>query len=221
MNITPAQQDSIREVLWHNTKYRETFEEIYDHIITSIEHEPEGTREPHEVAQDIISNEFGGWEKLKELEKLRQTEVSSHIRAKQWQYFKEYFKAPLIVFTLLSAAVVYYMASHVTRKPLFIIIYIMAMAPVGLWVKVAPFNPFSKKHKPSVKQGIAQSLCTIGMSIFNCLVFLPSVMMNDDQYKFFNQMHISVLTVIAVLYIVLGLSIVKVFKEDLKILYTA
>lgn len=216
MNITPQEQEDVKKVLWHNIKYRETFDEVYDHVLTGIEQETASCN-AGAIARTIINNEFGGWDGIEETEKVRAQQISKHLKAKLWVYFKEWFSFPLIVLTLVAAASVYYAADIIPRKAMFLVVFCFTMMPVPFWVKAAPCNRFSKKYKPSIKAGIAERMGTIGMSILNCLIFIPGIIFNNDDYKFFRDVHASFITVIAVLFLVYGFSAIKVFKEDLKI----
>jgi hypothetical protein len=216
MTITPAQQNDIHAVLWYNVKYRETFDELYDHILTSIEHEPEGTRQPHEIAHDIIYNEFGGWDQLKKLERSREKAIRAQLWRKVWQYVKEHFSFPLIAFTLIAASAVYYLTDHVPRHLVFMVMYAIAMAPVVLWGRAAP-NRWSKRYKATLYEGIAERLGTVGMGFFNCAIFAPALLLNNEHYKYIQQAHASFLAIIAVICLIYSLSVIKIYKEDLKL----
>lgn len=216
MNITPQQQEDIRSVIWHNTKYRETFNEVYDHVLTAIE-ELSTEVNPNAMASKIIKDEFGDWDGIKATEEQRLKIIRKDILHKLWAYVKDWFSLPLIILTILAAVSVYYFAGHVPRKALFLVVFGIAMMPLPFWMKIAPRNRFSKKYKPSIKEGIAGHVATFGISILNCLLFLPGLILNNDNYHFFKELHIALITPIAVLYLVYGMSSVKVLKEDLKI----
>lgn len=216
MKVIEQEQQDIKKVLWHNIKYRETIDEVYDHILSTIEELPEGG-DAGVIARNIINNEFGGWDGLKASEQERLKAVRKYIGGRLWLYIKNWFSFPLILLTVLTAIGVYYTAGHVPRKALFLVVFGIAMMPLPFWLKIAPCNRFSKKYKPSIKEGIAERIATLGVSVLNCLIFLPGVLLNNDNYKFFREVHIAIITPIAVLYLVYGISSIKVLKEDLKI----
>lgn len=217
MNITQAQQANIREVLWHNLKFRETFDEIYDHILTSIEHAEVNDKPPHEMAADIIKNEFGGWEKLKEMEISRQKEIQVQLRGKLWRLMKSYFRFPLIMFTLLASGSFYYAADHLPRKFIMLAFFCSVMVPFIMWCRMAPINRWSKRYKASIKERSAESLGTLGFSLFNCLMFIPQLFAGKESYLVINHAHASVLALAAIVYITYSLSAIRIFQEDLKV----
>lgn len=216
MIVTQEQQESIREVLWHNLKFKETFDELYDHILTSIEHTQTSEKLPHEIAADIIKNEFGGWEKLKELEVSRQKKIQAQLRSKLWNLMKGYFRFPLIVFTLLASGSFYYAADHLPRKVMMLVLMGTVIMPFIMWCRIAPKNRWSKKYKASIKENAAEYIGTLGFGLFNCLMFVPQLVTGVN-YMVFNNIHTSVLALAAVVYTVYSLSAIRLFQEDLNV----
>ncbi len=216
MIVTQAQQESIREVLWHNLKFKETFDELYDHILTSIEHTETSEKPPHEIAADIIKNEFGGWEKLKELEVSRQKKIQAQLRGKLWKLMKGYFRFPLIVFTLLASGSFYYAADHLPRKVMMLVLMGTVIMPFVMWCRIAPKNRWSKKYKASIKENAAEYIGTLGFGLFNCLMFVPQIVTGVN-YMVFNNIHASVLALAAVVYTIYSVSAIRLFQEDLNV----
>ncbi len=216
MIVTQAQQESIREVLWHNLKFKETFDELYDHILTSIEHNQTSEKLPYEIAADIIKKEFGGWEKLQELEVLRQKKIQSQLRRKLWSFMKGYFRFPLIVFTLLASGSFYYAVDHLPRKVMMLVLIGTVITPFIMWCRIAPRNRWSKRYKASIKENAAEYIGTLGFGLFNCLMFVPQLVTGVN-YMVFNNIHTSVLALAAVVYTVYSLSAIRLFQEDLNV----
>ncbi|WP_342647708.1 hypothetical protein [Mucilaginibacter sp. CSA2-8R] len=219
MTITQAQQESIREVLWHNLKFKETFDELYDHILTSIEHTETSEKLPHEIATDIIKSEFGGWEKLKELELSRQKQIQSQLRGKLWKLMKGYFRFPLILFTLLASSVFYYAADHLPRKIIVLIMFLAVMMPLLMCYRIIsfPIKRWSRKYKASIKESVVEGISKIGLGLFNCLMFIPQLFVKDGNFLVINNMHASALALAAVVYSIYSLSAIRLFQEDLNV----
>ncbi|WP_345953185.1 hypothetical protein [Mucilaginibacter sp. PAMB04168] len=215
MKMTVAQQENIREVLWNRLKYRETFDELYDHILTAIEEDEDDTP-PHLIADTIIKQEFGGWDNIKELEKGREKNVQSQFRNALWVEVKSYFRVPFIAFTLLVAVSFYFSADYISRKLLMLILFTAVMMPAVMWYRIAPCNRWSRKYKASVKESSANNLGTLGISLFNMLIFLPALFSKQQNYKFMLQAHASLVAVAAAILIIYSVSAVKVFQQNLK-----
>ncbi len=215
MLLTTAQQQNIREVLWYRTKYRETFNEVYDHILTSIEHQPDHDKAPHQMAKMIIDVEFGGWDGLKELEKQRERDLRTSLWKSLWTEFRRYFKLPLLVFTLLLSGCAFFATAHVDRGVTFFIMLFAVLVPMGFSSRSVSFNTWSKKYKASVKDRAAQKIGSLGITINNLLIILPG-MLTDGHYRLIFQAHAALVTALLVVYVVYGFSAVKVFQNNLK-----
>lgn len=74
MQLTEAQKAEIGAYIFTVPKYRETYNELYDHIINSFETNEEvyGINE----IQNIINNDFGGFSEIVALEKNYQKQLS-------------------------------------------------------------------------------------------------------------------------------------------------
>jgi hypothetical protein len=220
MMITKAEQESIREVLWHNLKYRETFDELYDHILSSIEIKEDDKQRPYELARYIVDTEFGGWDGIKKLETAREKSIQRQFRKSLWTEMKSYFSFPLIAFTVLITAGIFSIASNGSRMYISTFLFITVMVPAVTWYFIAPFNRWSKKYKPSIKERSAERLGTFGVSLFNILLLSSGLFSAQPNYKFLLKANTSLLTPVAILLIVYCLSAVKVFRREFKLQIT-
>ncbi|MFD2873890.1 hypothetical protein ACFS5N_15520 [Mucilaginibacter ximonensis] len=96
MKPIAEQQQSIKTLLRSILKYKETYDEVYDHILSSLEGLPTDANFAHTI-RDIVENELGGARGLKTLE--RKLFISS-IRGFIKDYFiniKESFTSVLMV----------------------------------------------------------------------------------------------------------------------------
>lgn len=74
MELTQEQKEEIKAYIIDVPRYRETYNELYDHILNSLKDNP-GTYDINEVVF-IINNEFGGFQAIVEEEKLYQKQLS-------------------------------------------------------------------------------------------------------------------------------------------------
>jgi hypothetical protein len=68
MKLTEQEDQFLKQYLSKVLKYRETYDELYDHIITALSHRATITSFEETIA-DIISDDFGGPGNLLKLEK--------------------------------------------------------------------------------------------------------------------------------------------------------
>src|SRR4051812_40527688 len=112
MKLNEEQLANLQQELNHAVKYKETYDELYDHILTEI-----GTydaQQPYTPAmvKQIIDNNFGGYEALKQTEKDRVKLVTAAMRKKHWQHMMEFFNFPVAAFTLAITIAAYFAAAN-------------------------------------------------------------------------------------------------------------
>lgn len=105
-------QDKLLKDYLHNVlKYRETYEEVYDHILNALN----GIDVNELLFQDninhIIANDFGGLRGLASMERSHEKSFYSSIMKKQWQNLKAWFKLPLLPVTLGLCVVIYLLSA--------------------------------------------------------------------------------------------------------------
>jgi len=217
MKVTNEEQEYLKNLLWSNVKYQETYNELYDHVLTAVEELPDNEIQRTETFNNIIENHFGGMYALEGLETERAKIVSSTIRKKQRQYLLSYFKLPLLLFTVLLAGSMYYAADMVPRKAVLIVVLFVGLSPAVIAALRGMIRFFKRKHqKPSIKDKVIEQLGTLSMSLFNMFVFLPPMFMNDDNYKFFKQAHASIITVTALFFFIYSLSFIRLYRDEFK-----
>jgi len=91
MKLTTDQEELIGQLLRRYVKYRDTYNEVYDHVLSSLDAMPDDVRFA-DALRDIVENELGGAKGLKALEKQR---IWFDLR----EFVKEYFNNLLKSFT--------------------------------------------------------------------------------------------------------------------------
>ncbi len=99
--MIPSQQqkqilrDSLRKML----NYRETYEEVYDHILSALTNEPDNIT-MNDAISKLIRTDFGGYKRLKRMEKtIKRTAIKDTVK----QYLNlvaDYFKIPFLFYTI-------------------------------------------------------------------------------------------------------------------------
>jgi len=217
MKVTHEDQEYLRSLLWLNVKYQETYNEVYDHVLTAIEEQPDTNVSKPQAFDAIINSDFGGIGTLAQLEAERAKIVSSNIRKKQWQYQLSYFKLPLLLFTVLLAGSMYYAADVISRKTILIIVLSVGFSPTIIVALRGMIRFFNRKHqKPSIKDKVIEQIGCLSMSLFNLFIFLPPLFVSDDNYKFFKQAHASLIAVTALFFFIYSLSFIRLYRDEFK-----
>jgi hypothetical protein len=217
MKVTHQEQEMLKTLIWTTVKYQETYNEVYDHVLTAVEDKPETEACKLAEFNAIIDEHFGGIKTLKELEEERAKTVSGTIKKKQRQYLLSYFKLPLLLFTVLVAGTVYYAADVVSRKVIFSIILFAGLSPVLMVAMRGIVRFFNRKScKASIKDKVIEQVGCLSMSLFNMIIFLPPLFAGNDDYKFFKQAHASLIAVTAVFFVIYSLSFIRLYRDEFK-----
>jgi hypothetical protein len=108
MKPTDQQQQWLKEYLNGVLIYRETFEEVYDHVITGLTTKTDIVSFEHSV-NDIINNDFGGYEQLPKLEKAAKKAATKNSIKVFLTHFAGYFKFPSLLYVIAASVVTYYL----------------------------------------------------------------------------------------------------------------
>jgi S-adenosylmethionine:tRNA-ribosyltransferase-isomerase (queuine synthetase) len=86
MKPTLQQTQILKKYLRSTLDYRETYQEIYDHILSAVEGNTAGASF-EEVVNNIINTDFGGAKGLVRLERQYYKSVVREVISQQWRYF--------------------------------------------------------------------------------------------------------------------------------------
>ncbi len=130
MKPTLQQEENLRTYLADILKYRETIDEVYDHVLTAVEEKSENVRFQDAVNQ-VLNDDFGGNKGLVKTERQRLRDATWEGFVQISKYIKSDFEYPNIFYTLLIFAISYYTTinivlngSSVAFLPLYIILLV-------------------------------------------------------------------------------------------------
>ena len=94
MELTQEQKIEISDYIVTVPKYRETYNELYDHILNALE-DSEASFSIEEVL-NVVNNDFGGFHEIVYQEKIYEKEVSNKYSKQFRQEMVNTFKWPAI-----------------------------------------------------------------------------------------------------------------------------
>ena len=97
----------LQDYLFKSLRYRETYNEIYDHILTALEHEP-AAEFFETTVYNVIEKEFGGSSNMLYMEVESKRLINGEVKTQYRRKFADWFKLPLVAYTLIIAAVNFY-----------------------------------------------------------------------------------------------------------------
>lgn len=215
MTVTNQDKEYLHALLWANVRNQETYDELYDHILTALECTSETEGPASRCLDIIIARDFGTIAILKDLEIERVKVLTTHIRKRLWKQLLAYFKFPLVLFTMCATALMYVMIEHISRTSIFWLITMIALVPViSHSVSQVKYLWHRKTQKLSVKDG-AIATVSYGMILLNFTVFQ---FFYSDHYWLFNHTHPLIISVVFMCYVIYTLSFIKVYNEEFKIM---
>jgi hypothetical protein len=213
MTVTNQDKEYLHALLWANVRNQETYEELYDHILTALECASETDGPASRYLDIIIARDFGTIAILKDLEIERVKVLTTHIRKRLWKRVLAYFKFPLMLFTLCATGLIFVMIGNVSRTSIFWLITMIALMPfVSHSVHLVKHLWHRETQKVSVKDGAIATI-SCGISFLNFTIFQ---IFHNDHYWLFNRTHPLVISVIFMCYSIYTLSFIKVYAEEFK-----
>jgi len=160
MKLTEEEDQLLKQYLLKILKYRETYDELYDHIITALSHKTTITSFEETIA-DILTDDFGGYDNLTKLEKAyKKVAVRDTVRL-FLIYFIGYFKFPKLLFTVAGIVMIYYFTQHVQLKESY-------LSSIGLAMACSPWIYYGAKRIKLQKENKKAG------HVFNPLIFKPT-----------------------------------------------
>jgi len=216
MKPTAQQVKNLQEYLHDTLTYRETYEEIYDHILTALEHQSEGVSY-QDAINNIIRNDFGGAENLLKIEKVNKSALVDESLKKYMGFFKGYFKSLGIIYTGSATLLIYYFLSHVSLSVMFFEL-ILAVLTLLIPVSIAVMRLFNTGYFLDTTRKSARD------KMFEYFAGGPSrllIILNIWAFKtsvlgvWFNA-HPYIVTLVIMVCAIYNLALYKLYKDEFK-----
>lgn len=215
MKISPEQDSKLRKYLRDTMRYRETYEEVYDHLITALENRPfTGTLE--EAVNQILREDFGGYDNLRKMEDDAKNAAVRNGINKYLGFYLEYFKWPRLFYTICYAAVIYWCFGHAPLIPVVLeaVVAIMFITPGVLslmrFYKIGyRFGDTKKSVRDTVFVKIA--IVPVRLFVLGSILLTMSVAQGHNIWQNANPVVITLLFVLSNIYI---RAFVKLYRDE-------
>ena len=220
MKPTSQQEENLRTYLRNELLYRETYEEVYDHILTALEQKPQDISFQDSVNQ-IIKDDFGGGKGLLEMEKKCYQSVANEAISQQWNYFKSNFRFPSLVYTLILFLTIYLIVSKIAHAS-FIISFLVFTGFVvpGILILLRYFNVgyYTLDTKKSIKDNIMRKIAYL---FYQVILFPLMLLLNHKKYiDSFIIDHTIIIDLGITVLILYILSFIKLSRDEFKVYIT-
>jgi hypothetical protein len=218
MKPTEKQLKVLQDYLHNTLTYRESYEEIYDHILSAIEHQPDNISF-EDVVNNVIRDDFGS---PKNLLKVEQTSKKVLVRDSLRQfagYFVDCFKAPALLYTTGLALTMYYSLVQIkytefVTQCIFAVLFGLIVIVPGVIYLMRLYNTgyILGTTKKSAKDRLFETLAGMPLRIFVMLtiwVYTPfyKVWQNADHYS---------ATVLLLIGITYNVALYKLYRQEFK-----
>jgi len=205
---------------WYDIKYQEIYNEISDHILTAIENvRREGDQRPIDIVfQGVVDNHFGGYMGIEEIvkttEKAYRGKIEKTIRA-NYSYYTNRQKAILLF--LLTVIGFYLPYNKTTAIIMTIGLLLIAIVPV-IYAYVQSRTIKTDKGKRSMVKSHVIGRAFLLIIFFNGIVNTANFIARELNWTFMRPIFPPVVYMIFYfLFIIYGLSIVQLCKQEFKI----
>ena len=213
-------QDYLNKAL----RYRETYDEIYDHILTALEHE--SAAEFFETTvYNVIEKEFGGSNNMLYMEVQSKRAISPEIKMQYRRKFTEWFKLPLVAYTLIITAFNFYFSGS-KHFLLGMLSFIIFLSPILIAVVRKILVRFKHhNYKPSIKEGAFDRLLYRDILLNNwalaplisMIVLVAKNMLHLYDYEIIgNLIYKLIISSVYALIVINNLSVIQVYLQDIK-----
>jgi len=212
---TLQQTQLLKKYLRDALAYRETYEEIYDHILSAIENTTADVCF-EEAVNNIINSDFGGAKGLVKIEKQYYSSVVSEVINQQWQNFIINFKFPEVVYSLLLLGGIYCALLRFTMHSYLMVglIFTLVITP-GAFVLARYFKIgyAIKDTKKSIKDKILGQVASKPLLVFN-----PGIMLliGKSQVNLWISAHPFLMSLLLFTITLYVLAFIKLCRHDFK-----
>jgi len=111
MNLNEQEDRLLRRYLNNTMQYRETQQEVYDHIVSALESRKQLPEDFGEAVTNIIREDFGGQAKLAKLEKTARWSATKSLMKRQIRLVGSYFAGIALLGSAICIGLVYWLLS--------------------------------------------------------------------------------------------------------------
>jgi hypothetical protein len=227
MKLTDEQLQVLQIVLSGYVKYKETYEEVYDHVLTALENS-DNSKPLEEAINIILLNDFGGFAGLRLLERKRRWAAERQVLAKQGHYLINYFKWPLLPVTIAIYWLIYYLIANFNFgfNGMFLLVSTIIIGNVCTRFRMFRMGYIFKKYKKSINDLPFWIITLVPFGIYMALNILIKIIFFTFYYQYnfreFHHIHefLPVYSLLITLYIIYNISVIKLHKDEFKRLGT-
>lgn len=214
MKPDARQIQTLKDYLHQTLVYREAYEEIYDHILSALEHQ-ENNITYQEAINNIIRDDFGSPKNLLNIEKeIKNALVKDTVR-RYFAYLSACFKFPGMIYTVTGALLSYYFFWTAKLSPMatFGIFAVLVAAPCVIWVmRLYNTGYILDTTRKSAKDKLFETFTGVPIRI----ALIPMLFVNLTGYKIWQNNNYYFITVFFMVGVLYNVALYRLYKNEFK-----
>lgn len=167
MTLSEEQLIVLQDTLDDRIKYNETFDEVYDHVLTALEH-VDNNVSLGQAINTIMLNDFGGFKGLRKIERKRWWTVARQMVGKQLWFFIDCLKFPLLPAIAIFSVIIYYCITQFETDYMTINVYFIYTSSIAIYPFCGVYFHLTTGYRLKV---IRKSIKFQPLQMISCLPF--------------------------------------------------
>jgi len=222
MKLTAEELDWVKKRMdWYDIKFQEIYDEVADHIITGIEAARNGgdQRDIEKVFHTVVDNSFGGYLGIDRIVETYQKAFRQRMRRANYASYKFYFNRQTTLLLIFLLAFGFYLpANKITGMVLMGGLLLISLVPV-VYAFINRVKIKTDKGKYSMLKNYIFSRAYLLLIFFAALLNSINILVKDFGLTFLKPAFYpaAVYMVLYYLFIVYGLSFIRLYKQTYKV----
>ena len=219
MQPTEQQIKTLQTYLRKTLNYKESYEEVYDHIISALADRPDSGNF-QDTVNDIIVQDFGGHDNLLQVEQGIGSAITTDTYVRFRTYLTKLLRLPALLYLAGIAIAFYVFYSSVNLPPLMLKASVLLVVFVPSMLALFRFfhvGYVTGNKARSVRDLLFSNIAWLPVMAFgNITLIIPMAFENVDQIWSGNYPVLTTLCMLAA--IVYNIAVFKLYREEVKIL---
>lgn len=222
MIVNRNDKEAVTKYLNEHLVYRETFNELYDHVLSTLENYPEA--EPFELAfQNIITQQFGGVGGLKKIEQQYRKQTLNHMQTRYIGHILRLIISPSIVLVGITAAAAWLLFNWLSfNKSLYFPVFLVLLTVPSIINAVRYFKAgyiFGSTKRSAGDDGFRLLKYAPGI-IVATMIFYHGWILNETSTQWFNTITPTAATTVFVAYLFHMVAYYKMYVDEFKFTFS-
>lgn len=218
MKPDAKQMKVLQDYLQKTMNYRESYEEVYDHIISALETLPQDA-DFEEAINTIIKNDFGGHDNLLKIEQSIKTAMIAEAKRAYWACLKDILSFPSICYPLILGIILYRVLSTQNISPLalsFAGFAIIFTPPLLSFIRYYSIGYLFGDKGDTIKDESFRYLSYRPMFLFSAVTIYPHIW-GITKFSVWDNIYPVATTLCLLIPLIYNMAMFKLYKKEMRL----